>query len=168
MSENTHDAESDCTAVLAAADYPVFVVTTRAGAERSGCLVGFTAQVSIDPLRFLVGISKSNHTFGVAERAERLVVQLLPHDRRALAELFGAETGDEIDKFERCAWRPGPGGLPILTDAAGWFSGPILERHDYGDHVGMLLAPDVGSAPASGVAVVRMADVEHLEPGHRA
>ena len=49
-------------------DYPMFVVTTRAGDEPAGCLVGFASQVSIRPPRFLVGLSKRNHTYRVARR----------------------------------------------------------------------------------------------------
>ena len=36
-------------------------------------------------------------------------VHFVPEEAEDLAELFGGETGDEVDKFERCAWRPGPG-----------------------------------------------------------
>ncbi len=58
-----------------------------------------------------------------------------------LARLFGEETGDEIDKFARCAWHEGPEGQPVLDDVPGWFVGRILERFDLGDHVGLLLTP---------------------------
>jgi hypothetical protein len=44
-------------------DHPMVVVTTRAGNERAGCLVGFATQVSIGPPRFLVGLSKRNRTY---------------------------------------------------------------------------------------------------------
>jgi flavin reductase (DIM6/NTAB) family NADH-FMN oxidoreductase RutF len=40
-------------------DYPMFVVTTRAGDESAGCLVGFATQVSIRPPRFIVGLSNA-------------------------------------------------------------------------------------------------------------
>lgn len=168
MADSISEADSSCEAVIAAADFPVFVVTTRAGGETSGCLVGFTAQVSIDPLRFLVGLSKRNHTHGVAARADRVNVHLLGSDHLALAELFGTETGDDIDKFTRCAWHPDPTGLPVLDEAAGWFGGTILERHDFGDHTAVLLAPDTGAAPPADIRTLRFHMVEHLEPGHDA
>jgi len=60
-------------------DYPMFVVTTRVDDEWAGCLVGFTSQVSIRPPRFLVGLSKRNHTFRVAER-DALRHELADHD----------------------------------------------------------------------------------------
>jgi flavin reductase (DIM6/NTAB) family NADH-FMN oxidoreductase RutF len=44
-------------------DYPMFIVTVGDGARRAGCLVGFAAQCSIDPPRFMVWLSKKNHTY---------------------------------------------------------------------------------------------------------
>jgi flavin reductase (DIM6/NTAB) family NADH-FMN oxidoreductase RutF len=99
-------------------DYPMFVVTTRAGDESAGCLVGFATQVSIRPPRFMVGLSKRNHTYRVAEGASHLAVHLIERRHCGLVRLFGSETDDRIDKFARCAWHSGPEGLPILDDAA--------------------------------------------------
>lgn len=149
-------------------DYPMFVVTTRADGQPAGCLVGFTSQVSISPPRFLVGLSKNNHTFRVAQRATHLAVHLLDRRHRALARLFGSETGDKINKFDRCAWRAGPEGLPVLTDSTGWFAGRIQGRFDLGDHVGFLLQPIAGSAPDRFDELVTFSDVRDLDPGHEA
>lgn len=150
-------------------DYPMFVVTTRVGDERAGCLVGFTSQVSIHPARFLVGLSKANHTYRVAERgATHLAVHLLTHDHVDLARLFGGETGDRVDKFARCSWSDGPQGLPILSGAAAWFVGTVLNRFDLGDHVGHLTEPIEGYAPTSLGHLVTFSDVRDLEPGHEA
>jgi flavin reductase (DIM6/NTAB) family NADH-FMN oxidoreductase RutF len=149
-------------------DYPMFVVTARVGDEAAGCLVGFTSQVSIHPHRFLVGLSKRNRTFRVAERAGHLAVHLIERRHCELARLFGSETGDRTDKFGRCAWHSGPHELPILDDAAGWFAGAVLNRYDLGDHVGFLLEPVDGSAPDNFEQLVTFSDVRDLEPGHEA
>ena len=97
MADNTlgTDAFEQLVSLL---DYPMYVVTTRTGEESAGCLVGFTSQVSIRPRRFLVGLSKRNHTYRVARRSEHLAVHLLPRRHRELARLFGSETGDHVDK----------------------------------------------------------------------
>src|SRR5712672_2014870 len=84
-------------------DYPMVIVTTVADGERSGCLVGFHSQCSIHPARWALWVSKANHTYGVALRATRLAVHFPSVDDVDLAELFGEETGDEVDKFARCA-----------------------------------------------------------------
>lgn len=154
--------------LVAMLDYPMFVVTTRADGQNAGCLVGFTSQVSIGPQRFLVGLSKRNNTYRVARHATHLAVHLVPRRHRQLARLFGSETGDHTDKFARCSWRPGPHGLPVLTDSAGWFAGEVLARYDLGDHVGHLVEPVGGEAPETFDQLVTFADVRDLEPGHEA
>src|ERR1700731_4671487 len=58
-------------------DYPAFVVTTQAGGVPAGCLVFFATQTSVEPPRFLVGVAKSSHTFGVASRPQHLAVHVL-------------------------------------------------------------------------------------------
>ncbi|MCK0176663.1 MULTISPECIES: flavin reductase family protein [Mycobacteriaceae] len=155
-------------ALVALLDYPMFVATTRAGDDMAGCLVGFASQTSIDPPRFLVGLSKRNRTFRVAEAATHLAVHVVSRDRLELARLFGGETGDETDKFARCAWHSGPEGLPILDDAGAWFVGAIGRRFDLGDHVGHLLDPVAGESPHDFGNWVTFADVRDLTPGHDA
>ncbi len=154
--------------VVSLLNYPMFVVTTAAAGHRAGCLVGFTSQTSINPPKFLVGLSRKNHTFEVAQRADHLAVHLLPRDELAVAELFGGKTGDSTDKFTQCAWHPGPEGLPILDAAAAWFVGRVTRRFDVGDHVGHLLEPVSGSAPDDLGDLITFADVRDLEPGHEA
>jgi len=44
-------------------------------------------------------MSVKNTTYQTAERASHVGVHLIPADRLDLAELFGGETGDDIDKF---------------------------------------------------------------------
>ena len=149
-------------------DYPMYVVTTSVDDQSAGCLVGFTSQVSIGPPRFLVGLSKRNHTYRVAQRAGHLAVHLVPRRHCELVRLFGSETGDRTDKFTRCAWHLGPNGMPILDDAAGWFVGDVLSRYDVGDHVGFLIEPVAGSAPDKFDQLVTFSDVRDLEPGHEA
>jgi flavin reductase (DIM6/NTAB) family NADH-FMN oxidoreductase RutF len=142
----------------------MFVVTTKARGTLAGCLVGFASQTSIRPPRFLIGLSKRNHTY-------RIALHVLSHRHRELAQLFGSQTGDDIDKFSRCAWHAGPQDIPILDDAVAWFVGKTLSRMDVGDHVGHLLEPVAGEAPDSAEALAELitfADVADLEPGHDA
>ena len=152
--------------LVAQLDYPLFIVTTAApDGERAGCLIGFATQVSIHPPRFLACLSDKNRTCEVAHRAGVLVVHFVPEDRRELAELFGGETGDDVDKFARCDWRPGPQGAPILTSLPSWFAGRVVDRSDLGDHVGFLLEPfDV--EVAEDAAGLSFQDARSIDPGH--
>jgi flavin reductase (DIM6/NTAB) family NADH-FMN oxidoreductase RutF len=148
-------------------DYPMFIVTTRSGEELAGCLIGFATQCSIDPPRFLVCLSDKNRTCRVASTADALAVHFVPASAESLAELFGGETGDEVDKFARCEWRENRDGLPILTECDNWFAGKILARHDLGDHIGFLLEPTEShrGTPLSEFTFHR---ARRIEPGHEA
>lgn len=130
-------------------DYPMFVVTVsgRDGGARAGCLVGFVTQCSIEPARLLVCLSKRNQTCRVARTSGSLALHALAEDQHELARLFGEQTGDDVDKFGRCSWRPGPDGLPLLSDCPRRVVGRVLQQVDLGDHVGFLLEPDEVSAP---------------------
>ena len=97
-------------------DYPLVVYTTVTDSrEMSGCLVGFTTQCSIQPPRFLVCLSKVNHSYFVSEQARAMAIHLLGRDQGDLAELFGSTSGDRLDKFEQCKWRPGRRGPRFST-----------------------------------------------------
>jgi flavin reductase (DIM6/NTAB) family NADH-FMN oxidoreductase RutF len=146
---------------------PVFIVTAHADGTRAGCVVGYASEVSIDPPRFLACISKVNATFPVAMRASRLAVHALTRADRALAELFGGETGDDIDKFSRCDWIAAGDGTPILIASRTWFLGAIVRRVDFGDHVGCVLAPERWRDGGT-LDHLTVRDLAALEPGHPA
>jgi flavin reductase (DIM6/NTAB) family NADH-FMN oxidoreductase RutF len=144
----------------------MYVVTVAENRARSGCLVGFTSQCSIDPPRFAVWISEQNHTHGPALEAEHLAVHLLRADDRGLAELFGEETGDEVDKFARCDWHEGPHGS-IVLDGCDWFLGRVLTTVPGGDHTGFVLQPVAGEHRGGG-APLGFQSLRDLSPGHDA
>jgi flavin reductase (DIM6/NTAB) family NADH-FMN oxidoreductase RutF len=148
-------------------EYPMFIVTARAGGEPLGCLVGFATQMSIDPPRFLIGLSHTNRTYRRGRDAGALGVHCVPEDAADLAELFGGETADEVDKFARCAWHDGPEGVPILDDCANWFVGRVLWRCDAGDHDAFLLEP-VAAEHDAGEGEFTFHRAKRIEPGHEA
>jgi flavin reductase (DIM6/NTAB) family NADH-FMN oxidoreductase RutF len=131
-------------------DYPMVIVTTSDADERSGCLVGFHTQCSIDPPRWAVWISKANHTYRVALRATTLAVHFPSEDDHDLAQLFGEQTGDEVDKFAECEWTEGPDGVPLLSRIPNRIVGNVLDTVDDGcDHQ---------------CFVIDVADVQHRHP----
>lgn len=155
--------------IAAELDYPMYVVTAAdaAGGDRAGCLVGFASQCSIDPTRMVVWLSKRNRTYRIAQRTDTVVVHLLRASDHELAALFGGTTGDETDKFGEVAWRPGPGGAPVLAECD-WFAGRVLSQVDGGDHVGLLLEPVGGEVAGSGAVPLGFQAVRSIEPGHGA
>jgi flavin reductase (DIM6/NTAB) family NADH-FMN oxidoreductase RutF len=163
----TDGQRRDVHELVSTLDYPMFVVTAAADGELAGCLVGFTTQASIDPPRFLVCLSDKNRTFRVAARTDTLVVHLVPSDADELAGLFGGETGDEVDKFARCAWQPGPGGAPLLDGCPNWFAGRVVERMTAGDHQAILLEP-FESHSTRDAGQFNFHRAKRIDPGHEA
>jgi flavin reductase (DIM6/NTAB) family NADH-FMN oxidoreductase RutF len=144
----------------------MYIVTVVApDGERDGCLIGFATQCSVKPARFIACISKQNRTFDAVSAAEGIAVHFLGSEQLELAKLFGGRTGDEVDKFGLCAWTEGPGGLPVLDDVPGWFAGRILDRHDVGDHVALVLEPTVAE-DRGGALDLGFQAVKGIDPGH--
>lgn len=148
-------------------DYPLYVLTVAHDGERSGCLVGFTTQVSIDPPQMLVCVSDKNHTHRLAEKSEVVAVHVLAPDQDDLAELFGEATGDDTDKFAHCSWHPGPGEVPLLDDAPRHLVGRVLRHIPFADHLGLLLEP-VQVSVTPGKVAYTLDDAADMEPGHPA
>ena len=150
--------------LVATLDYPLYVVTTALPNRPTGCLVGFATQCSIHPPRFLACISKKNHTLPLAHEAALLAVHVIEEKDKDIAELFGGETGDEVDKFARVSWHFAHG-VPILEACERWFVGSVLEQIDLGDHVGFLLEPiDAEQTTTSKQLTFQRA--RDIEPGH--
>jgi flavin reductase (DIM6/NTAB) family NADH-FMN oxidoreductase RutF len=121
---------------------PMIVVTTAAGDERAGCLVGFHSQSSIEPPQYAVWLSKANRTFRIGVLAYEFALHFLEPQHERLAELFGGTSGDEEDKFARCSWHPGVAGVPLLDDCAARITAHRIALHDAGgDHACFVLEP---------------------------
>jgi flavin reductase (DIM6/NTAB) family NADH-FMN oxidoreductase RutF len=152
--------------VVARLDYPMLIVTAAADGDRSGCLVGFSTQCSLKPLRFLVCISQANHTAAVADRSEHLAVHVLDRADLELSLLFGEQTGDRVDKFAACTWTDHRG-VPVLDGPKAWFIGRVVDRVPLGDHVGHVLEPVEGELRGE-LELLSFQQVRDMEPGHPA
>ena len=152
-------------ALPGALDVSLLVVTAAAGDDRSGCVVGFATQCSLEPERFLVCLSRANRTYEVARAAATLGVHVLGADQVELARWFGGTTDDQVDKLAAVDWRPGDDGAPLLVACAAWAEMRVLEQLPLGDHVGFLV-----EATASGTGThegrLHLSDVGPLSPGH--
>jgi flavin reductase (DIM6/NTAB) family NADH-FMN oxidoreductase RutF len=164
MSRSTHAFGR----ITGSIDTPMFVVTAFDGHDRDGCLVGFATQGSIHPPRFLACLSVENRTTRIARDARVLAVHVLRADQRQLAELFGGETGDEVDKLARVAWHEGPEGAAVI-DGCDWFAGNVLTHHtDLGDHEGFVIDVLGGGFDAPTHDQLGFQAVRGIEPGHPA
>ena len=158
--------------VIARMDPATVVVTAAGDGAFDGCLVGFHCQASIEPLRYAVWLSVKNRTFRLASAADstHLAVHVLGASDHDLAERFGGETGDEVDKLAGLEWRPGPGGVPLVGRLSTRLVGRIVEQADLagGDHVAFVLEPVEVEPGDAGAAPLRLSAAEDIEAGHSA
>jgi flavin reductase (DIM6/NTAB) family NADH-FMN oxidoreductase RutF len=152
--------------LVAQLDPAMVIVTTSDGVERGGCLVGFHAQSSIEPERYVVWLSKANHTYRVALHGEHVAVHFLDESDLDLATLFGTTSGDEIDKFGQCAWEPGPDGVPLLAACGNRFVARRSALLDEGgDHVCLVVEPTESWSTGT-LRPLRLSVAKRLDPGH--
>ncbi|MDO5499393.1 MAG: flavin reductase family protein [Propionibacteriaceae bacterium] len=152
-------------ALVARSNGAMVVVTASDGREHAGCVVGFHNQCAIEPRQHAVWLSKANHTYRVALHAERLGVHFLTPDDEAVARLFGEQSGDELDKFERVDWSPGPAGTPLLEALPNRFLGRRVALAEVGgDHACFVL--EVEDAVGGEFEPLRISALGDLTPGH--
>ena len=148
-------------------DSSLVVVTTSADDQLAGCVVGFHTQCSIAPPRYAVWISKANLTYRVSLFATHLGVHLLAEGDRSLLQLFGATSGDRTDKFARCDWSPGPGGVPLLNSCPTRVVLEITSRWDDGsDHACFVGTPILAQRAAE--TPMRLSQSGQIDAGHEA
>jgi flavin reductase (DIM6/NTAB) family NADH-FMN oxidoreductase RutF len=159
------DDEQTFDAIMASLDTPLVVVTTAAHEERAGCVVGFHSQCSITPRRVVIWLSKANYTYRVGLHAEVFAVHWLTEDDHAIAELFGATSGDDIDKFAQCAWTEGLEGVPLLDACPNRLVGRRAALlGESSDHVCMVLEPQ--SVEGGSFRPLRLSAVADVTAGH--
>lgn len=159
-------SEADINDLMSSANSPMIVVTTSAEGERAGCLVGFHSQSSISPAHYCFWLSKANHTYRVSLRSTHFAVHFLTAEDLALAEHFGALTGQDTDKFSGVAVDTTTDGVPLLRTLPNRM---VVERimmsDDGGDHVAVT-AQVVSVETAGSFVPLRLSDVGDLPPGH--
>jgi flavin reductase (DIM6/NTAB) family NADH-FMN oxidoreductase RutF len=152
--------------LMGSVDSPLIVVTTSAEGERAGCLVGFHSQASIWPERYCLWLSKANHTYRVALRADHFAVHFLSISDREPARHFGSVSGSDTDKFSGLDFTITEDGVPLLADLPNRL---LVERvamlDDGGDHV--CLTTRVRATEFAGhFTPLRPSQLGDLTPGH--
>lgn len=142
------------------------VVTAADEHEESGCLVAFHSQISIEPPRWGVWMSKLNHTYPVVIASPTVVVHFLGEEDHALANHFGHLTGDTVNKFASIAVARRVGGTPILANCQNYLVGRRVDvLNTDGDSSCVVLKP-VEVEYQHSFRPLRYADVVDIEPGH--
>ncbi len=132
--------------IMSAFPTGVAIVTTL---EPDGTPRGLTTNavtsVSAEPPILLICVDRNSRTLPALQHSRRFTVNFMRDDCEELCRTFASKADD---KFERVAWSPGLGGVPVLHEGAiAHAECTILEELEVGDHVVVTGLVEAGKAP---------------------
>lgn len=118
------------------ATYGLYIASAEAEGKSSGCIINTLVQVTAEPIRISVTVSKENLTCGLIEKSGRFAAVAL--DQRAdlpYIGRFGFRSGRDMDKFEGVSYARDAAGTPYPLDAAcARYSCKVIQTLDLGTH----------------------------------
>jgi flavin reductase (DIM6/NTAB) family NADH-FMN oxidoreductase RutF len=96
-----------------------------------GITVNSFTSVSLEPPLVLVCIDRVSGSHRAFATGSAFAVHVLHHEQRYLSTRFATP---RADKFAGLAWRPGPGGAPILPEFTTLFECTTVTAEVAGDH----------------------------------
>ena len=112
----------------------LYVVGVAHQGRRDGFTAAWLTQVSFEPLLLVLSINPGHASYPLLVGGGGFTVNVLRRGQFELARHFGTLSGRDTDKLQGQRWAPGPGGAPILLDAAACLECRVLDRHLAGDH----------------------------------
>lgn len=117
--------------------YGVFMVGTKSGDKKNGCITNTCIQVANSPTRVGLSVIKTNYTCDLILESGIFTVSLL--DKSVTFETikhFGMQSGRNVDKLADMTLPEDAYGVPYLGwQACAMLSCKVVESHDLGSHV---------------------------------
>jgi flavin reductase (DIM6/NTAB) family NADH-FMN oxidoreductase RutF len=111
----------------------------------AGLTTNAFTSLSLEPPLVLVCLDLESRTLSAVKEHERLAVNVLAADQRAVAVRFAGKAS-HAEKFADVPWRE-EGGVPILDGAVAWVAGAVTELVAGGDHVIAIVAAERFEVP---------------------
>ena len=91
----------------------LYVLASKNGAHRSGCIINTVMQVTSKPLRITVTVNKANYTHDLIASSGVFTVSLLDQSAPfGLFQHFGFQSGRDVDKFKDLSVKEDENGVP--------------------------------------------------------
>ncbi|MFH1010112.1 MAG: flavin reductase [bacterium] len=116
--------------------YGLYVVTSHLDGKSNGQIANTVVQVTAEPVRIAVSISKNNFTHGFIAGSGAFGVSVLDENApMTFIGLFGFKSGRDIDKLSRVSFKGGVTGCPLVTEnALSIFDARVFAQVDAGTH----------------------------------
>jgi flavin reductase (DIM6/NTAB) family NADH-FMN oxidoreductase RutF len=119
------------------------VVITAPGEPPAGFTATSFTSVSLDPPLVSFCLAHTASAWPAVAAAEVIAVHVLAEEQEPVARTFATHG---IDRFAaHGAWRPGPGGVPLLDGVLAQIVCRVVRRVEAGDHSIVLAIPLTGS-----------------------
>jgi len=149
----------------------LYVVGVAHEGRRDAFTAGWITQVSFRPLLLALSINPEHASYPLLVAGGGFTVNVLRRGQLELARHFGTLSGRDIDKLAGGRWAQGPGGAPVLLDAAACLECRVADRHPAGDHelvVGQVTGGRVLDSAAAPMTYAETGDLDgsaELFPG---
>jgi flavin reductase (DIM6/NTAB) family NADH-FMN oxidoreductase RutF len=118
------------------------VVVTAPGAPPAGFTATSFTSVSLDPPMVSFCLARTASAWPAIAGADLVAVHVLGREQEEAARIFATRG---IDRFATYgAWRPGPGGVPLLDGVLARMVCRVTQRVPAGDHTIVLATPETG------------------------
>ncbi len=116
--------------------YGLYIVSSIHQEKAAGCVVNTLVQVTAEPAKMAVAISKKNTTCAVLEQSGVFAAVALTQDtKQELLKVFGFQSSAKIDKFSGISVGIDKNGIPYpMENIAARFSCRVVDRLDLGTH----------------------------------
>jgi len=116
--------------------YGLCVVTSHLDGKLNGQIVNSVIQVTAEPPRIAVSISKNNFTHGYIVKSGVFAVSVLEESTpMTFIGLFGFKSGRDTDKLSQVSYKNGFTGCPLVTEnTLSLFEAKVIDQVDVGTH----------------------------------
>ena len=117
--------------------YGLYVLTAKDGEKDNGCIINTLAQVTSNPDLISITVNKANFTRDMIDKTKKFNVSVLTTETPfGVFEHFGFQSGRDTEKFfpSQSVTRSKNGIIYIPSCTNAFFSGEVIEQHDYGTH----------------------------------
>lgn len=125
--------------------YGLFVLTAQENGKDNGCIINTAMQVTAQPNRISIAVSKANYTHDMIVRTGKFNISVL--SEKAVFDTFrhfGFQSGKDVNKFENySAWKRSANGIAYVTEGTNaWISGTVEQMIDLGTHTLFIASVD--------------------------
>lgn len=117
--------------------YGLYILSSEFEGKAAGCVVNTLTQVTAEPVKVAVAVSKDNFTTQIIAKSGRFAAtSLLQEASMDLIGRFGFRSSADEDKFAATPHARDRAGIPYVTESAAAFvSCKVIDQLDLGTHI---------------------------------